>query len=201
MMEDMLRYHISADDDVELRQAADGQEYLEGLAVPFGKQSQWMGFYEVIEPGCEVEYPPGGDVRALVNHDGALILARTGNATLELRKGDHGIKARIRMPDVTYARDLMTLVRNGTVRGMSFGFRVPAGGEWYDPETQTFHVRKMMLREVSVVGDSAYLDTTVQARARELLAKYDQHRAALTRHSRELAIRKHELRLMELRAP
>ena len=189
-MNDMLRYHISTDDDVQLRQVGTDQEYLEGTAVPFGSKSQWMGFYEIIEPGCEVAYPTPGDVRALVNHDSTLLLARTGNGSLELRKGDHGIKARIRMPDVTYARDLMTLVKDGTVRGMSFGFRVPPGGETYDPATDTFHVRKMLLREVSVVGNPAYLDTSVQARDLD-----DRRRLAMPN---ALWKRKHHLRKLEL---
>ena len=173
-----LRYHFNADitdaggaGGLALREAGeDGYRWLDGRAIVFGEKSRFMGFYEVISPGVQIDYPDTMDVRALYNHNSDYIMGRQANGSLMLNRRMDGLHVSIRVPDTTYGRDVAALVAEGTLRGMSFGFATQREWESYDAPSNTFTVNRMVLHETSIVGNPAYPDTTIMAR--DLLAAY-----------------------------
>lgn len=150
---------------------ADGETgRLEGLAIVFDALSQDLGgFREVIDPAAvDRSLETGADIRALVDHDAAKILGRTRAGTLTLRKEARGLRALI-APDaeISYVRDVMRSVRRGDVSGMSFGFRVPAGGDRWDVRdgVPLRTITDLDLHEVSIVTFPAYPQTDVAQRS------------------------------------
>ena len=64
------------------------------------------------------------DVRFLINHDG-IPLARTTNGTLKLSIDERGLKYEAKLnPNVSTSRDLMELLKDGTINQSSFAFIV-----------------------------------------------------------------------------
>lgn len=114
----------------------------------------------------------GQDVRALVDHDPAKLLGRTSNQTLRMVETANGLAVEIDIPDVSYARDMRELVRRRDVKHLSFGFRVRGGaaGQRFVKEGGTT-VRELLdvdLREVSIVAQPAYVDTSVALRSAQV---------------------------------
>lgn len=167
--------------DCELRvldadEAANSPGKLVGYAAVFDSLSEKIfGFYEKIAKGAFADsLKRGDDVRALVEHEGGLsTLGRTSAETLELKEDSHGLYATIFPPDTQAGRDVVKLVKRGDLTQMSFGFRVPKGGDdWIDGKDGDADVRiltKVDLFDVSVVAIPAYSDTdvTVASRSRE----------------------------------
>jgi HK97 family phage prohead protease len=73
-------------------------------------------------------------VRALINHDPNLVLARTKSKTLDLftdKKGNLAYK--FKTPNRSYAKDLEDAVKSGDIDQSSFAFRVAEEKwEWRD---------------------------------------------------------------------
>ena len=122
------------DENIEVRVNDQGQEVISGYAIVFNSESRNLGgFIETIEPRA-IQAADVSDVVALFNHDQNLILGRTPS-TLNLTIDDRGVKYDIIPPDTTTAKDLMTSIRRGDVRGSSFGFTVKANGDvWEKPK-------------------------------------------------------------------
>jgi len=69
---------------------------------------------------------------------------------LELRENQRGLFARGRLiPDVTRARELLSLVRAGAIDGLSIGFRTVKGR--IDPRTRIRRLHAVDLWEISIV--------------------------------------------------
>ena len=148
---------------------------LDGVAAVYDTLSADLGgFRELISPGAFAD-SLAGDVRALWQHETGQVLGRTTNGTLRLADSADGLSVAIWPPGTTWARDAMVQVKRGDVDGMSFGFRVPAGGDvWTESESGVIRrVDRAELIEVSVVTFPAYDQTsiTVQQRFRSLRAR------------------------------
>jgi HK97 family phage prohead protease len=143
---------------------------LTGYAVVFNSLSQDLGgFKERISPSAvDRTIRTGANVDALVDHrrETSTILGSTDSGLLKLRKDRHGLSVDVRPPDTTTARDLITVVKAGLVKGMSFAFRVfPDGQEWDEEDGILVRtVTDMEFSEVSFVVNPAYLDTEASAR-------------------------------------
>jgi len=142
---------------------------LVGYAAVFNSRSHDLGgFREVIRPGAFDrslrEFP---DVLALVEHDTNRVLARTTNGSLRITPDAHGLRVEIDPADVSWAKDIVTLVRRQDVRGMSFRFRPFPGGSVLDASgaEAVRTLTAVELKEVSVVVDPAYPATSVSVRA------------------------------------
>jgi hypothetical protein len=172
-------------DPMQLRiEKRDGKpNQLVGYAIRFNSLSKDLGgFRERIMPGAVdkaiakstdvLAIASGDDIRALYHHDAAQILGRTSAGTLRIGKDDRGLWFNVDMPDTQYARDLQTLVERGDVRGMSFGFRVPKGGEKLtrDGGEAIREVHSMDLKEITVTSIPAYTDTSLHIRVDPTLA-------------------------------
>ena len=136
---------------------------IEGYAATFSATADLGAFRERIAPGA-FRSALSGDILALLDHDAGKVLGRTRTGTLELREDDKGLAFSLDLPDTAAGRDVMALAARGDLGGMSFGFRVPEGGEAWEGDTRT--LRAIDLKEISVVSAwPAYEGTEVALRA------------------------------------
>jgi len=153
--------------NLELREPDGEPVRIVGYAAVFNQMSGDLGgFREVVAPGAFAD-SLADDVRALWNHDSKFILGRTTNGTLALEEDEHGLLVVIIPPDTQWARDLTVSIRRGDVTQMSFGFRVPEGGDtWETREDGTLlrTLRRVELIDVSPVTFPAYIQTSVAVR-------------------------------------
>lgn len=145
---------------------------LVGYAAVFDSPSENLGgFREFIRRGAfKKSIESGADIRGLVDHNTQLVIGRRSNGTLTLAEDSKGLLVEIKLPDVSYANDLIQLVRDNYISGMSFGFSVPDGGdEWGPPVAgdtlRTRTIKAADLAEVSVVSFPAYGATHVSLRS------------------------------------
>lgn len=138
---------------------------LEGYAAKFGIEARIADFVEVVAPGAfAASLKSGRDVLALVDHDRATVLARTRSGTLKLAEDSAGLAFELSVPDTQPGRDVLALAERGDLGGMSFGFRVPKGGEAWSGNRRM--LTALDLFEVSVVSAwPAYEGTSVVARS------------------------------------
>lgn len=179
--------------DIHIRAASDSEAHLAftGRAVVYDQLSADLGgWQEVVRPGAATRtLAAHPDVRFLINHDANLLLARTVSGTLTLTEDDDGIQVTSDMADVTYARDLATLLERGDLTQMSFGFWVTR-----DSWSGNLHqVEEFDLDggDVSAVTFPAYPQTSAEMRS---LA--EAHLARLAGYPLERA--KHRLHELEL---
>lgn len=147
---------------------------LTGYAIVFNSLSEDLGGWkEIIAPeAVDRTLRSGENVDALIDHrrETTTVLGSTDSGLLSMRKDRHGLKVEITPPDTTHARDVLTNVRAGLVKGMSFAFRVwPEGATWDQNDDGLFirTVTDMTFDEVSIVLNPAYTETEINARARD----------------------------------
>ena len=175
MLDNERKRHMTADAEVrawgvemEVREVdGDGlplaSPLITGYAAVFGEMSMDLGgFREIIEPGAFAGAQEM-DVRALWNHDASRVLGRTRAGTLRLAEDAHGLRVEIDVPDTTTGQDALESIQRGDVDQMSFGFRVPEGGD--DWEGRTRRLKRVELFDVSPVTYPAYPQTSVQVRS------------------------------------
>lgn len=142
---------------------------LEGMPIVFDQATIINDpagpFTEIIRRGA-LDGADLSDVRLLYNHDlNKVPLARTPK-TMSLEVTMAGMRMIARLPDTQEARSVHTAVGRGDLTGMSFAFKVPEGGDRYDPATRTREILKIeKVLECSVVPFPAYQQASVEARA------------------------------------
>lgn len=165
------------------------EKTIAGYAAVFNSETDIGGYFrEVIAPGAFTETLKSADVRAYFDHDRGRVLGRSKAGTLRLKEDEKGLSVEIDLPDTSDGRDVQALLERGDVDGMSFGFIV-RHDEWdetADPPTRTIH--EVILREVSVVSEPAYPDTSVALRSLEAL-KEEGKKAQAERNRREAEAR------------
>ena len=161
--------------DLELRQEADKATFV-GYAAVFNSDSEPLPFIEQIRPGAfQRTLSARNNVKMFVNHEDTMPLASTRSGTLRLMEDDRGLKVEADMPNTTFARDLVELMRSRIVDSMSFGFHVPRGGDEWSDDGQRRYLNEIALREVSVVtGFPAYEETSATIRKAQILAQRTQ---------------------------
>jgi len=156
--------------------AADGNKalILSGRPVVYGSPTRINdiggSYIEIIERGA-LDSADLSDVRLLVGHDASKIpLARTPK-TMSLSVDEEGLTFRAVLPDTEAGREAYKAVERGDLRGMSYAFTVPDGGDSYDPKTNTRTIRRIAkVYECSLTGFPAYESTTVSAESRSARA-------------------------------
>lgn len=159
---------------VSLRADGDGDgRTIDGHAAVFDKWAQigsvrW-GWKERVKPGAFTKTIAEADVRMLHNHDSTLLLARTKNGTLTLEEDKIGLRSVADPAKVSYADDVVELIRRGDIDGMSFGFRV-VKDEWriLADGSEERDILEVALIEVSPVTFPAYPQTSVGVRASDV---------------------------------
>lgn len=151
---------------------ADGKPRLVGYAVRWNSLSKDIGgFYERILPGAfDAAFANGADVRMLFDHDKSKLLGRTTANTLRIGKDESGLYYSVDLPDTTYARDMVALVKRGDIAGNSFGFKVKADRLVRDNGLWVREVITGELKELTITSIPAYADTTLQLRVDPSLA-------------------------------
>lgn len=146
---------------------------IEGYAAVFNSPSHDLGgFIERVKPGAFARgIKAKADVRALINHDPNKILGRTKSNTLQLQEDARGLKFRVTLADVSYARDLYASVQRGDLDQCSFSF-TPVKQTWGEEQASdgswrvTRELEDVDVFDVSVVTYPAYEETSAVARER-----------------------------------
>lgn len=141
-----------------------------GFAAKYDSPSLPLPFTERIAPGAFTRtLKSRNDIRMYVNHDDRMVLASTRSKTLRLEDRPEGLFVEADLPDVSYARDMRTLLQDGVVNTMSFGFSTVK--ESWSADGQERTLKEVRLHEVSVVtGVAAYPATTASVRNLRALA-------------------------------
>lgn len=138
----------------------DGKEVVVGHASVYDSRSNNLGgFYEFIERGAFTEELINrSDVRALINHDPNLILARNTSGTLQLTADERGLKYEFEMPETSYGRDLAISMKRGDISQSSFAFTVEEDDWSTDEEGNNIRTIKKIgsLYDISAVTYPAY---------------------------------------------
>lgn len=161
-------------ESIEVRDSDnDNSMVIEGYALKFGTWSENLGgFIETIDKRA-LDNTSLDDVRALIDHNSAMVIGRSSNDTLNLVVDDVGLKFSLTLPNTTYARDLYENVKVGNIDNCSFGFSIADGGDEvnYDEEDK---IRKRTIKdisslvEISIVSFPAYKDTDVSVAMRSI---------------------------------
>ena len=116
------------------------------------------GFREIIAPGAFDDVLEN-DVRALINHDGNLILARTTSGTLALSTDEKGLRYEFEIPESSYGKDLAVSMKRGDITQSSFAFTV-ADDSWETRDGMDVRTINKVKRlfDVSPVTYPAYPD-------------------------------------------
>ena len=120
-------------DGTELRAApaaelrAGSGRTLAGYAAVWDSPARIGGvFDELVRRGAfTASLASRADVFLLAHHDFSQPLARTGNASLQLREDARGLAFEAALPETRSTDDVLALARSGTLAGASFAFRVP----------------------------------------------------------------------------
>lgn len=150
---------------VELR--ATERRRLVGYAAVFNTPTRiGSSFTEQIKPGAFAQsLASNEDILALVDHEPSHLLGRTSTGSLTLNEDARGLRFDLELPDTSLGRDIEALAARGDLGGMSFGFRVPDGGErWAGDQRELLNIE---LAEISVVHSwPAYEGTEIALRQR-----------------------------------
>ncbi len=124
-------------------------------------------YTEIIKRGA-LDGADISDVRLLVGHDASRIpLARTPK-TMTLTRDADGLTFEASLPDTEAGREAFKAVERGDIRGMSYAFTVPDGGDEYDPKTNTRTISRISkVYECTLTAFPAYESTYVSAESRD----------------------------------
>lgn len=143
---------------------------VEGLVNETGKLSHVLGlrkkFREKISKGAfERSLSRSGKIDFLSEHDEKMLLASTSNGSLELFEDEQGLKMRAKIAPTSYGKDVYTLMKEGMIGNMSFGFRV-ISDKWKKLANGTYErtIDDLDLFEVSAVRNPAYPQSIISAR-------------------------------------
>jgi len=168
----MKKLRFYSDCKIERRSTGEnsGDAVLTGIFCPYNVWSQPIGFRERFLPGA-FQNLDSQDIACTVQHDLNRLLGRTSSRTLTIADTPEGMKAECVLPNTTFARDLLSQVERGDVRGMSFDFICLEDTWEYDGPESKRSVIKANLFEVCFCPDPVYLQTEVELEYRSMLAK------------------------------
>lgn len=139
---------------------------VEGYFIRFDSETElYPGVFEQVSPESVEDSLKNEDIRSLFNHDDNLVLGRTGNNTLKLRKDEKGLFGQVIINrDDSEAMNAYARIKRGDVVGCSFGF-MPIEQDYEEVGERTnIKIRKMRLFEVSPCVFPAYPQTEISAR-------------------------------------
>ncbi|EAC7787664.1 HK97 family phage prohead protease [Listeria monocytogenes] len=163
--------------ELNTNETNESEKVIEGYFAVFNSETElFPGAFEEILPGA-FDNTLDNDVRALINHDTALVLGRSISETLSLRVDDTGLWGQIKINTLdTDAINLYERVKRGDVSQCSFGFNIiKEQEEWREDGSVKWSLQEVELHEVSVCTFPAYSDTSVEARQNDV-KKYEQRK-------------------------
>lgn len=153
---------------------------IQGCAIKFNSESQYMGFYEQIDRSAVTEdILKESDVFALLNHDPSKVLARNRfndpNASLKLELREDGLYYEFEAPKTQWGDELIEHIKRGEIFGSSIGIHLPLEGK-YDERTRDENgvIHRIITKihdlfDVSPVFEPAYLATSCTKRTLNIL--------------------------------
>lgn len=153
------------------RAEGDKSRKIEGYAAIFNSPSEPLGspggFTEVIARGA-FDNADLSDVRALLNHDQNIVLARTSSNTLTLSVDEIGLRYSFEAPDSPNGDNVLRSIERGDINQSSFAFFLGVDGdEWMEDENgNTKRIIRSIrsVQDVSPVTFPAYEATTATKR-------------------------------------
>lgn len=125
----------------------------------------WKGAVERMLPGAFDRAVVEDDVVGTFNHNENNLLGRKSAGTLRLRVDQRGLAYEIDPPDTVVARDLLTSLKRGDVRGSSILMRVTDETWHKENNVRVREVRGVRLVDVGPVTAPCYEATTAGVRA------------------------------------
>ena len=171
----------------------EGSRSVAGLGIVYDRFVEiWPGYREKIARGAVTM---AGVVKSYFNHDPSNVLSTLdSNPPLELRDTEGGLEYVSPIPPTSYGRDLEVNLERGNVKGSSFAFDVPKGGDkWSEDENGIIQreITKLNLYEVGPVTDPAFVQTTAALRSAH--DAVDEYRKSQVPVNRNLAERRQRL--------
>lgn len=151
---------------VERDNSSGKPKQIQGYAITFNQQSELIDgqFTEIIKPtalnGVDLS-----KVQLIYGHEHNSILARADSGNLTLKVDDSGLFFIATLADTTVANNVYADILAGNLKGMSFGFTIPKGGDsWQRSANGIVHVVNQIgvLGELTVTPNPAFSATTVQ---------------------------------------
>ena len=150
---------------LEIREEEDKKKVV-GYASVFNTLSNDMGFRELIAEDA-FEGRLEDDVRLLINHEG-LPLARTTNGTMKLSVDEVGLRYEAEIANTSAGRDILELLKDGTVNQSSFAFTVQDDSWEVKDGVNIRTINKVKrLYDTSIVTYPAYNEASVGLRSME----------------------------------
>lgn len=153
-----------------IRKNADGTRSVSGYFATFGTMSYDLGFREVLQKNCFADSLASNPVACYRDHNPEMLLGKTQSGTLQVSEDDKGLKFSVKLPDTTYANDLINLMERADAYECSFGFSVASDGdEWSQlPNGEILRtITKAVLYEGSILTGppAAYPNTSANLRS------------------------------------
>lgn len=129
---------------------------------------------EIIAPGTfrnaiQKAFEANQDIDLIVDHDVKRILSSTANNSLLLEEDDIGLRFEAVVSDTSWGRDFYALIKDGIIKGVSFGMTVNEDyWNYLEDGTALRTIVDINLFEISVLKTPAYSRTLVEARDFEL---------------------------------
>lgn len=196
----MSKEYRSFTQPLTLEQRDDGTATLVGYAAVYNSTSVDMGFIETFTESIAPQafkrsLQENPDVRALLDHQTGMIIARTKNGTLSLEEDAIGLKVRITPVPTEDGKKAVEWVRTGLVDGMSFGFETVSDSWGIRDKKPHRTLQDVNLFEVSLVAFPAYPATSIGVRSAQSVwstydatCKKDEAAANLLRYKKRLRV-------------
>lgn len=189
--------------NIQIR-AIEGEEsrHVEGYAMLFDVESEYLGFYEVIERGAITqELVDSCDIFATFNHDTNKIFARSnkGEGSLKLTVDDKGLKYEFEAPHTALGDELLEYLKRGDINKSSFAFSIDPNDDnaetWESKDGvyfRTIHKIKE-LYDCSPVWQPAYSATSVSKRSQQKIDELENKKLADINASLDLKLKEIEV--------
>lgn len=174
--------------NIEIRASESGDSRkVEGYAVVFDSQSEFLGFYETIERGAITqELVDRCDIFATFNHDMNKVFARSnkGEGSLTLTVDERGLKFSFDVPNTSLGDELLEYLKRGDISKCSFAFCIDPSDdeseEWEERDGVYFRKIKKIaeLFDIAICWVPAYSDTEVSKRTKEKIDELENERIA-----------------------
>lgn len=158
-------------DGLGILNGLDEAKFIHGYASVFNAPADLGEFYEIVRPGAfRNSLQSGHNIRALYDHDSSALLGTTRAGTLSLKEDHTGLAFSIEIPNTSYGKDILALVKRGDIAGCSFGFRVK-DDNWQAGDKFTRELLDVELHEITLTANPAYPQTSAALRSLDAMVK------------------------------
>lgn len=155
----------TVDNHIRATKNSDNEHVIEGKAIVFNEQSEYMGFYEIIKPEA-VSDIDWSKTLLLYDHEFSNILARVDARNLTISVKKDGVYFQATLNNSTLANDVYNDIKSGNVKGCSFGFNIAENGDDWDftSDGTPLHIVNKIesIPELSLTPVPAYTQTSAE---------------------------------------